>query len=444
MIRSKLPLLLLALPACQSFSQAPPPAWGGAQRPPEPAPGFVAPAPLPGPAAADAPAASFGLLKLEEALRLAGQHAPELGAGADELHAAEARLEAAGRLPDPELSVGVEAVPFRTPRGGDELLVGASQEIPLSGTGAAARGAAEATRELSRLRLEALRIRLETRVRAAFGQALAAQQADEQLQRRQEISAELLALAAARVDHGDLLPSALRALQAEAAVQAREQRGAGLVLESSKRTLEALIGAADGAIGRLEGELAATLGLPQLEALLSDPAALPAAAGARAEAELARWRAQLAEARTVPSIELGLAYRRRGDGRDSFDAGLVLGLPITGGRAAEARATRFEESAARQRAAAVERDSAAAFRQALAAAQNALAWLELYQDELLPSAAAQGAVAGARFEAGDLSRAELLAVQAELARLRLDRLDAFEDLLVAWGELRASLTAVAD
>ncbi|MBC8327814.1 MAG: TolC family protein [Planctomycetes bacterium] len=173
-------------------------------------------------------------------------------------------------------------------------------------------------------------------------------------------------------------------------------------------------------------------------------AGLRGAAGGRAGAERARWRAQLAEARTVPSSELGLAYRRRGDGRDSFDAGLVLGLPITGGRAAEARATRFEESAARQRAAAVERDSAAAFRQALAAAQNALAWLELYQDELLPSAAAQGAVAGARFEAGDLSRAELLAVQAELARLRLDRLDAFEDLLVAWGELRASLTAVAD
>ncbi len=451
-------LLLLAaapLAGCQSFDEAPPPAWGGGPPRPAPEPSLAEPDGSPamaeaaaattaGASANAAPAAPASLaLDLEQALRLAAARAPELGAGQDLVHAAEARRGAAGSLPDPELSLGVEAVPFSSPRDGDEFLAGLSQEVPLSSAGAASRGLAESQRELAEARREVLRLQLETRVRGAFAQALAAQELVAGLDQRTRIGARLVEIAAARVEHGDLLPSAARALQAGVAASARALQDARVGEKAAKNNLSDLIGAVAGAIGPVEGELSQVLAVGQMEALLTGPAALPVVSEALAEAELARWRVELAEARTLPSVELGLAYRRRGDGRDSFDAGLAFELPIQGRRSAEARAARFEQSAARQRAAAVERDAVAAFRLAHAGCRNALDWLALYDQELLPAAEAQLEVAEARAAAGDLSRAGALLAAEEVSRLRVDRLEVYAELLSAWSELRAALVGEA-
>ncbi len=438
-------ILSVLAASCQTFDGPAPSSWGGAPEAPAAMselshPAGAAPAPaVGGVAEAEAGPGSRAALGLEEALRLAFRSAPELRAAADALRAADARLEAAGRGADPELSLGAEGVPFSAPRSDDEWIVGLSQELRLSGQGAAAEGVAQARRDLAAVEQQAGALRLETRVRGAFARALALQQASLLLERRRSIGAALAGIAEARVEHGDLLPAALRELRAEAAVQAQERADAALLHEVARRELAELVGVHVTELGALTGELEAALALADLETLVAEPLALPAGAGARAEAELVRWRAELAEARRVPSVELGLAYRRRGDGRDSFDAGVVFGLPITGARSAEARAARFEEAAAGQRAAAVQRDHFAAVRAAHAELRTALLWARLTREELLPAAAAERRVIAARVAAGDLPRAALLAAEDHDARLRLDQLAAHEELLGAWTALRAAL-----
>ena len=188
----------------------------------------------------------------------------------------------------------------------------------------------------------------------------------------------------------------------------------------------------------MQGDLVAVLDLVAVEEILADDAA-PALAAARAAAEVAEWRARLAQAARVPAVELGLGYRRTGDGRDAVDAQFGIGLPIQGRRGAEARAARAEARAARLEAEQAGRDRAAGLHAALAACRAASAWLRLQDEVLVPAARTEFSVLAARVDAGDLPLGARLHAEEQLARLELDRLDALAALLAAWNGLREEL-----
>ncbi|HEX9792546.1 MAG TPA: TolC family protein, partial [Planctomycetota bacterium] len=297
-----------------------------------------APAPTPQAAVLDGPSqpdsAVDGRLSLKAALRSAQAHSPELAAAALELQAQAELQNVAGRLPDPEFSVGVEGLPFSTPRSGEEFLAGISQPIPLNGRLAGQEDLANARLQALQVRRDRIAGQVEVQLRGAFATALSLQEAAE-VQASRVASAQFAEeLAAARVQAGDLTPDALGSILADRVQLARELRDLRARSAAARSELFAMMGSRESAAD-LEASLDQVLELPAFEALADRIEAIPAVTEAMAQARVAELAADLAAAQTVPLVNLDLFYRQRGDERDSFDLGLHFEVPLSGTTAAE-------------------------------------------------------------------------------------------------------------
>jgi outer membrane protein TolC len=389
-----------------------------------------------------ASAAQAGPLTFEAAQRLA-QQSPALAATAAELEAARSQGQAAGKLPDPKLRVGLDNFPISGPPAGtfagDSMTmvsVGLTQDRPSRAKRSAARQAAEAQATTADVR----------QAREARDVRLAAALAWIDLYYADRRLAALTAIEQALAPLRDTAPASFAAGQARPGqtLEARQK-----LVQLADRRSELLAGRARAAaeLTRWTGEVAPLAVGPEptfpidAQALRSDLADHPALQALDAARQSARAQLAAARAEAHPDTSWDVAYQKR-DGAygDMVSVGVTFGLPLFG-------KARREPLVAAQDALLRGADSqrAAGERELLAALEADLAdhqmhreqWARAQQD-LAPLAQQRADLETASYAAGRAGLADVLTALVDLAETRLSVID--KQALVARDGARINLT----
>lgn len=383
-------------------------------------------------------------LSLEEAMRLAEETAPMVAAQQAAVNAAQAAIEPAGALPDPQLIAGIENLPVNT---GDAFSltrdfmtmrkVGVMQDVPRHAKRAARteRAEAQAARERVLLGTTLLTLR-ESVARAWIARATAEQRLDllRSLQPRAE--AQIAAATAALTAGRGTAAEAIAAKSAQAALVDRIDQAAREV-EETRAELERW----------LQDSTARPLGaMPDLADLGVDPdGVLVRAAHHRelatydateqaAEADIA-----LARAEKRPDWSVELAYAQRGPAYSNMvSLQFRVGLPLFAAHRQDPLIASKQAALEQLRA---EREDAlrmhtATLRKNLATWRSARERVQRYQRELLPLVddRAEAALAAYRGGRGDL-QATLSAFDAAVEQ-RVVYTELINTLGQAWAGLR--------
>jgi outer membrane protein TolC len=399
---------------------------------------------LPGLLLATFAQAQPGALTLEQAVALAIEQTPQMQAQAAGIDAAQAESIAAGRLPDPELVVGIDNLPatgadawsfdrdFMTMR-----KAGIMQAFPNRRKRASQRERASAA--VSVAQSQAQQTRLEV-ARAAADAWIASHTAELVLGELRALKPEVaLQAQAARAALSSGRGSVVDALAAQAAISELDDR----VLEAQRESHAA------------RAELARWVGEDAQRELAAAPAfsELPVArdnllASLHRHAPLLTYDAQLALAQSEIALARAekrsdwsaeLAYAKRGAAfSDMVSLEFRVGLPLFSRyrqdpaiRAKRAELTRLEA----EREAEL-RMHAAEVAGMLAAWEAAGKRIELYERERLPLARQRSQAALAGFQAGRLELAEVLASHVAEIEARRSYAELVGELGQAWAFLR--------
>jgi len=388
----------------------------------------------------DATSSSGDPLSVDEAVRLALGASPRAEAARQRVAAESARAGAEGAFPEPVLSAGVEALPFDSPREEEEWLVGLSLALPAPGERAAERDVARARGATADAALRRTLLEVDAATRAAFAEAFFAVEAQTLAEYAAALADERIELVEAEVETGAAAPLDLLDVREEQ-VRARHARDASRrEAVAARARLELLL--PSPAHGRpLSGDVTAALALPELEALLARMEGLPQLAESAAEARLEALRAELADARRIPRVELAVAWRERADGRASLDAGFGIALPFGGRRTAEASAASRDAAAAGALVRARWREVREELLAAHAEARSAQAELHMLRESLLPLARQRVTRAKSLVEVGTASYGTVLEARAREAALAAEALTASLRMHAAWARLQPLLLA---
>ncbi|HKZ09154.1 MAG TPA: TolC family protein [Rhodanobacteraceae bacterium] len=392
--------------------------------------------PVLGVRAADAP------LDLHEAVARAARNAPSLMADADRVQAAQDDLVRAGRLPDPELQVGMQNLTVTGPEafvpGADSMTmqtIGVMQQLPSRASRDAERAAAAANLTAA----NAGHAATAQDVRQAAAEAWVALWA---AQRKLELLNELKGEA----DTAVLASKARLAGGKGNASEALASRAERTELDNQLAAAQASVAAAGAALARWLGsdEERNLAPPPDFSELPLTPATLLARIDQ--QAPMLDWTAREAKANAAvdaarankhPDWSVGVSYGRRFGGRDDMiSLNFGIRLPIfSGNRQDRDISARYAE---RDAVHAAHEDARRAQR---AAVQGLLAeWQSLTtqvhrdRDELLPLAHDRSRVALAAYRGGASLQPWLEARRAEI-RIRLD----YAGVLSAWGRDWAAL-----
>ena len=365
-------------------------------------------------------------LTLEQALALARTHHPDLAAYTARREEAEARAEQAGLFPNPEAFLRMEAAPFSGGTTDDaDYLVGATFSLPTGGRLAAARRVEELESEGIAAESLARRFEIESAVRIAFAGA-ALDQAEMKV-RQEAVGAALrsVELARVRLEAGDALPQTIDRAQIEAIRAEAGLVGARGDLREAFVELATRIGLPDLTVEGLAGEGADESPLPALETLLGGLDRHPRLVRANLRLQVAEARLDLALARRYPDIDLEFGYRHIGDDdEEAFDLGLAIPLPILDRNQGAIRAARSAIRAAQADGAAVTARLHAELVRNHTRLEAAAQRLHAIRGDLFPRARAILAAEEARYQAGDLTLAEILPLRRDIIDIRLEELAA--------------------
>lgn len=369
----------------------------------------------------------------EEALTRAAADAPGLRASALGVEAVEASAEAAGRLPDPRLQLGLNGFPVTGPSAGrfDEVMmtnvqVGLQQDVPSRARRLAERGTARADIGVARAREEIAR----WQIRAATGQAWIDLHYAE---RRLEVLDDLLA---------SLEPLWKTAPSGVASGSSRPAQSLGPVelraaLDDRRDGLLADLAGARAELSRWTGDPAPVASGPpppiDLESGMFDVDlnGLPALRIYAAFAERADADLDLARAGRRPDWSFEASYARRdpmfGD-LVSVGASVRLPLfqgnrqePVIAARAADARRVDAEQQAAH-------REWTARLQGDLADYEGARTrWIRT-RDVVVPNLRTRADLETASYGAGRAGIMDVLEAFTALANARLDALDKEADV----------------
>jgi outer membrane protein TolC len=391
-----------------------------------------------------AAAANEPALSLDDAVEQALEQAPELNARASGLEAAQALVDGAGRLPDPELVIGLDNLPVTGPDAystTDDFMtmrrIGVMQEFPRAAKRRLRHDRAAAEAELAGAQLA--RTQLEVARQAAqawIGRATA----ETALQ-------ELLALAP-EVELG--------AVAARAAVAAgRASSAEGLAAEAAAARLANRILETQGEARRARSELTRWIGadaerplaaMPALDKLPTAPEALLQTTHRHGallpfESQLAAARAdvELARAARRPDWSAELAYAERGsEFSDMVSLEFRIGLPLF---ARHRQNPAIAARGAELRRLEAERDSevrmhTAELEQMLIDWERLGAQLGQVERELLPLSRERSRAALAAYRAGRADLRLALDAFADAIELLLERAALQNELGRAWAYLR--------
>ncbi|HEY8881120.1 MAG TPA: TolC family protein [Roseateles sp.] len=271
--------------------------------------------------------ASAAPLSLEQAQALARQASAAVRAAqAGELSAAEA-ARAAGQLPDPVLSAGIDNLPItgrdRLSTAADSMTmkrVGLNQEWLPADKRAAQRAAAQALAEreagLAHTAIADTRLQVALAyVDAYYATQASALAAQAEHHGREELAAARARLATASGSGAEALAmeSALGLAQDDMAEARQAQRQAGLLLQRWT--------------GLPTDELEPPL-LPTAAEQAAFVARHPAVAAARRDVEVARQDASLARANRRPNWTWGISYGQRPGNPDMLSFGVSIPIPV--------------------------------------------------------------------------------------------------------------------
>ncbi|MFC0589413.1 TolC family protein [Novosphingobium aquiterrae] len=291
-------------------------------------------------------------MTFDAALQRAAANAPSLQASEAGVEAKRSTAIAAGRLPDPTLSVGVDNFPVSGPPAftlnGDSMTmarVGIEQAFPNPAKRRAQRGRAQADIGVAEadLAVEAQNVRLETAL--AWIDLYYAKRRLAQLERLDESLGDLQATVSARLASGSARPSqALEPEQLRAAVKDRRSE------------LEADVAKAQARLARLTGDPDADVSgePPVLEvdgtALRAHVASLPRLRALDAQARAADADVSLARADKRPDWRVGTSYGRRDPAYgDMVSVTLSIDLPFFAKRRQDPLIAARESEASRAR-----------------------------------------------------------------------------------------------
>lgn len=381
-------------------------------------------------------AAEGNALSFEEIIALARQRAPAIVAARARIDEARGRLAGAGVLlhenPAVDGAAGVRAGE------GDalEAEIGVMQHFETGGQRSARISAARAEIEREEALADDVARRVLRRVAAAFYRALHADEAAAAARRSEAIAAEVTRIAERRFEAGEASELDLNVARA---AEARE-RAAALRREAERERqrgeLRRLLGIDGTSALTLRGRLSERR-RRRLDDLKQSAAERPDVQALLAAARAAEAEHRLGRAGAWPDIGIGVRYER--DERSDVGLGTVsVHLPVFNrgqGLQAEAaaRARRLQQMAAFRRVeVANEVDTAFVL---LQLHERAVGELE---GEQLPRLDESEKLAQRRFEAGEMSLAELLALRREILQMRKDHLDQLLAAKLAEVELEAS------
>lgn len=367
-------------------------------------------------------------LTFEQALARAGSEAPSLRASALGVEAAQASATAAGQLPDPRLSFGLDGFPVSGPSAGrfDEIMmtmfkVGFQQDVPSGARRRAERDVAEADIDMARARAA---ITL-WEVRIAAGLAwIDLHYAGRRLAVLEELLDSLEPLWEAAPS--GVTSSRLRPAEALGPVELK----AGL--EDRRDHLQADLAAARARLSRWTGDVAPTADGPAPDINLGADvravrlAELPPLRAYRASAQRAEADVDLARAARQPdwSFEVGYGHRDPMFG-DLISVGASVRLPLfqasrqeplIAARSADALRVSAERES-------VERAWSAELQGDLARYSSARTRWVRARDVVLPNLRNRADLETASYAAGAAGLSDVLDAFTSLANARLDALD---------------------
>ena len=380
----------------------------------------------------------------DETVRLALERSPSIQAQGLAIEGAESSATAAGRLPDPELIVGIDNLPIEGPDAysvsRDFMTmrkVGVMQSFPSQRKRAAQRERAGAAMSLA----ESQGLQLRTEIaRAAADAWVMAQAAELALAQLHQLEPEVnLQAQAARTALANARGSAVDAL----AAQSDKSELADRILQAQREVrvaraaLMQWIGE-DG--GRPLASIQAFRELPApREELLASMHRHAALLSFDAQRAVAQSEIDLAEAEKRADWSTQLTYSKRGDAfSDMVSLEFRIGLPLFGGKRQDPQIAARHADLSRLGA---ERE--AELRMHTAEVSDALfAWdaargrIELYENERLPLARQRSQAALSGFRAGTVDMTALLASHVAEIEVQRSYAELVRELGQAWVFLR--------
>jgi outer membrane protein, heavy metal efflux system len=394
-------------------------------------------------------------ISLGEAIQRLGSRNLELRLAREEASAAEARIAAAGVLPNPGISATREQL------SGDagvyhETILQVGQAFPIGGQRGLRREAARQTAEAARARFDGVRLRLTFEVYRAYLHAAAAEADLAALAETTEVFQRVEESGRSRLAEGDISRFDQSRLQIERARYETLLARARLALAEASRELALLI--APDSVGthslilpseRLS-ELAAVAAVPDIETALRTAARRAEVLAAEAEVEAAEAVLTLQRRLRIPDVTLSGGYKHQSDGYQGAVVGVSVPLPLwdrNRGGIVEAGANL---AAARTRRELALRRAESEIRRAWETRRSLEERMRLIGETLLPESASLLETARLAYAEGEMSLVGLLdaadayrGARESVTALLADYLSATYDLERATGRLHAMPTAPA-
>lgn len=382
-----------------------------------------------------------GSLSLAAATHVAAERAPQVQAQLLRAQAARHDAVRAGRLPDPQLTAGINNLTATGPQAFDAAAdsmtmrsIGLMQVIPSSATRDAEKSVAQATVQLNAADVTTVRLAVKQATAGAWVRLWAAQTERQQLDALSDQFALAVKLAEAKLRGGT--GSATDVLAAQAAV---------VQLANRITAVDAEIAAAQAALQRWVGDdVGQTLATaPDFSTLPMAPAELlrnlnrqGPLLGWAAREEQAQAKLDLAKASKRPNWSVGLVYGTRIHRPDMLGIEVGVRLPLFPGNRQDQdiNARYADRSAVADAHVTALREQRAAVAADLARWQGDTRQVATYRDRLLPLVADRSRTALAGYRGGGSLEPWL-----EARRDEIDTRIAYAKALAAWGTAWAKL-----
>jgi len=375
-------------------------------------------------------------LTLEQLEQMATAHNPTLAQAQAGIRSAEGRVRQAGLWPNP--TIGYTGSEIRGGSfGGGEQGFFVQQQVPLGGKLRLGQNVFKQEQKQAEAEIDEQRLRVESGVRIAFYQSLAAQQMVELRQKLNDLAQDALQTTqqlfnVGQADQPDVLQAQVEADEAQLALVSAQQEQ-----QRAWNVLAAVVGQPQMPLTPLQGNLenVPTLDPQQtLETILRDsPAVKIAQFGVkRAEAETARARREV-----VPDLTLRAGYQQDRELLEPTGSNRVGGIgfaeaciniPLFNrnqGNIAAARADTERAQREVERVALVLRQEAAPLLQSYAASR---AIADRYRTQTLPSAQKAYELYLAKYRQGGAAYPQVLIAQRTFFRLQAAYVNALENV----------------
>jgi outer membrane protein, heavy metal efflux system len=401
----------------------------------------VAPAAVESQQAKTSPATQIAPLTLQAAVLTAMQQNPQLRAATAELDANDGTVQQAGLMPNPVL--GVDQEDLRS--GTRTTTVQLSQTFEMGGKRAARVELAQRGRDIAALDLIARRADVRAYAIRAFFDALTAQERVKVLEESLRIATSGVDAASRRVTAGKVSPTEETRARVAASTARIDLRQAEAERSAALRVLTAVMGAQEGSIQKLDGNVDLLPEAPTPQDIMSRLPDAPAIRRAQLEVRRADAGYTLARTRGVPDVTVGIGGKRAQDiGRTQAVISVSVPLPFFDRNQGAQLETLRKRDAAQANADAEELRLRSELLQMADLLQARKDEVEALRREVLPGAQSAYEAARTGFELGKFSFLDALDAQRTWLQVRSQYFTAVAQVHRAAAEIERQLGASTD